>query len=118
MSYEFYADQELPAIPVNWADEARDPVAFATGWTATVKVATADDPTTVLATKTTGITLADTYPNVTIGFTSSEFDTIRAAAPGVSKFVAHLYVRRNSDSKDRAFNPPRGIPFTVHAAPA
>ena len=70
-TYEYRADQELPAIPVEWRDADRAVIDFSTGWTFTAKVCAASTPTTIALTKTTGITGADTSPNVLIDWENS-----------------------------------------------
>ena len=117
---EIYSDQELPTIPLDWRDRTGTTAAFASGWTATVKVCAASAPTTVVLTKTTGITLADTAPNYDIEFSVAELATLTTAlsptAAGVIA-LAYPYIRRSSDSKDNVF-PGAPIPFRFKLAPA
>lgn len=111
--YEYMADQELPAIPVEWRDKDGALIDFSSGWTFTAKVCAANTPTTIALSKTTGITGADTSPNVLIDWTTSDFS---ALTPG--PHVVHLYARRTSDSKDRVFRPAKPLTFLLLAAPA
>jgi len=112
-TYEYRADQELPAIPVEWRDADRAVIDFSTGWTFTAKVCAASTPTTIALTKTTGITGAGTSPNVLIDWTTTDFS---ALTPG--QHVVHLYARRTADSKDRVFRPSKPITFLLLPAPA
>ena len=114
-----YADQELPAIPIDWQDSAGATLDFSSGWTATVKVCAVSAPSTIILTKTSGITLAATNPNYLIEFTAADLATIVAAlSPGTRGTAAFMYVynRRTSDSKDAVFRP--GNPITLHVWPA
>lgn len=111
--YEYMADQELPAIPVEWRDKDGALIDFSSGWTFTAKVCAANTPTTIALTKTTGITGAATSPNVLIDWTTSDFASL---TPGPQ--VVHLYARRTSDSKDRVFRPAKPITFLLLTAPA
>jgi hypothetical protein len=115
MTYVYRADQELPAIPLNWVDGTGAIIDYSTGWTFTVKICLATAPTTTLATKTTGITGAATAPNVTIDWVTADFTGLTAAAAGTS-YVVHVTARRTSDSKDRVFNP--GAPLKITLVPA
>lgn len=115
-TYEYRADQELPAIPVEWLDRDGAVIDLSTGWTFTVKIALASAPNTVLVTKSSGITGAATSPNVTVDWSTSDFTTLTPAATGTG-YVAHLYARRTSDSKDRVFRPGSPIPFTLYPSP-
>ncbi len=104
--------QELPARPLNWLDYNGDAVPFATGYTFTVKISAQTAPTTTLVTKTSGITGADTLPNVTIDWSTS--DTASLTAPG--KYVVRVIARRTADSKDRVFDP--GNPIVLQLFPS
>lgn len=116
-NFPYRADQELPAIPVAWYDGDNTLIDFSTGWTFTVKLALQETPTTVVLSKTTGITGAATSPNVTIDWSTSDFTGLTAAAGGTT-YVWHLVARRTSDSKDRVFRPGRPDTLTLFAAPA
>lgn len=111
--YEYLADQELPAIPVEWRDGTGALIDFSTGWTFTAKVCAATTPTTIALSKTNGITGAATSPNVLIDWTTTDFS---ALTPGAH--IVQLYARRTSDSKDRVFRPAKPITFLLLAAPA
>lgn len=113
----YRADQELPSIGLQWLDRDGAIIDFSTGWTLTVKLALASAPNTIVATKSAGITGAATSPNVTIDWSTSDFTGLTPAATGTS-YVAHVYARRNSDSKDRVFKPGTPIQITLYPAPA
>jgi len=112
--FSYRKDQELPALPVTWKDRDGAIRDFSSGWTFTVKIALADTPTVVLATKSAGITGAATAPNVLIDWAVTDWDNLTASAAGI-KYVAHVYARRNADSKDAVFPP---IEFYLLTAPA
>jgi hypothetical protein len=100
-------------------DSAGAPYNFSTGWTGTVKVCLAATPTTVILSKTAGITLAATSPNFTFEFTAADMATIAPTTitnAGGVRYVAHVYARRTSDSKDMVFRP--GNPITLRVLPA
>lgn len=108
-AYSYRIGQELPSMAFEWLDRDGAVIDFSTGWTFAAKIADADDPGTILATVTTGITGAATSPNVTIDWATDAFDTLVPAEAG-SVFVVHLIATRTADSKDREFspaNPPR-----------
>lgn len=119
--FELMADQELPAIPLNWLDGARATIDFSTGWTANVKVARASAPLVTILPKTTGITLAATAPNYVIDWSIADLTTIIAAAPpgtlGVTILV-YAYCKRTGDTKDREFRPGSPILGRVYPAPS
>lgn len=115
--YVYRKDQELPAIAIEWADRLGAPVAFASGYTFTAKIALATAPSTVLVSKTTGITGADTFPNLTVDFSTTDFSALTAAVKG-TEYVVHLYARRTADTKDRVFRPAAPVTFTLYPAPA
>lgn len=112
--FSYRKDQELPALPVTWKDRDGAIRDFSSGWTFTVKIALADAPAVVLATKSSGITGAATAPNVLIDWAVTDWDNLTASAAGI-KYVAHIYARRNADSKDAVFPP---IEFYLLTAPA
>ncbi len=112
--FTYRKDQELPSLPVTWKDRDGAVRDFSTGWTFTVKMALADTPTVVLASKSSGITGASTAPNVVIDWAVTDWDALTASAAGI-KYVAHIYARRTADSKDAVFPP---IEFYLQTAPA
>ena len=116
MTYAYRTDQELPAIPLRWTDADNVLIDYSTGWTFTAKIANANTPTTIAATKTTGITGAATSPNVTIDWSTTDFAALTATDNGTI-YVVHVYARRTSDSKDRVFSPSKPIMFTLLTAP-
>lgn len=115
MNFEYRKDQELPAIAVCWETGDGSLLPLATGYTLSAKICLASAPTTIVATKTSGVTGADTFPNATIEFTTSDFTSLTASADG-TQYIVYLYARRDSDSKDRVY--PGVITFTLKTAPA
>ena len=117
MSFDYRKDQEGPAIGVNWAASDGSIYAFASGWTFAAKVCAVSAPTTIIVTKSSGITGADTYPNVSIAWSASDFSTLTASATGVA-YVVYLYATRTADSKDFVFRPSDPIRLSLFTAPA
>ena len=115
--YAYRKDQELPALTVAWSDANGNLIDFSSGYTFTVKIALASAPSAVLVSKTTGITGAATSPNITVDWSTTDWSTLTAAANG-TLYVAHLYARRTSDTKDRVFRPGDPITFRLYPAPA
>lgn len=86
---------DLPDLTLEWRDSDGSLLPFATGWTFQLKLGTPGSAAAL--TKTTGITPADTSPNVTIAWpTSAELNTL---TPGY--YHAELTATRASDSKQR-----------------
>lgn len=108
-TYAYRTDQELPTMRLSWEDGDGTLMQFATGWTATVKVAKATTPSTTVLTKTVGITLGNTAPNYVIDWAIADWTTILAAVttigPMGTLFVVHAYARRTGDTKDDVFRP-------------
>ena len=121
MSYNYRADQELPAYSIAWSDGTNTLIDFNTGWTPTVKVALVSAPATVILTKTTNITLSASSPNYVIDFTTAEMATIETAAGTIPtsgvECVIYAYCRRDSDSRDRVFKPGNEPRFRLYASP-
>lgn len=113
-------DQELPAIALEWKDRDGTVRNFLTGWTFTVKVATVAAPTTVILTKTAGITLDSASPNVIIEWSAADLSTISTALGTLPSYgtpcIVYVYARRDSDSKDDVF--PRDVLVNFLPAPA
>lgn len=114
--YQYRADQELPAMALEWLDGSGALQQFATGWAFTVKVAKASAPLAVLLTKTVGVVGANTSPNITISWTTSDF-TALAASPSGTDYVVYTYARRTADTKDDVFNPGNLPRFRLWPAP-
>ena len=117
MAYVYRADQELPVSTVEWLDNTGATRDFSAGWTFTAKVCAASAATTVLLSKTTGITGAATLPNITIAWSTTDFSGLSASETGAA-YVCHLYARRTADTKDDVFSPGKPISFTLLTAPA
>lgn len=115
--YAYRADQELPAMTFTWQDSAGAVIDFSSGWTFTAKVCAVNTPTTVVLTKTTGITGSASAPNVTIDWDGDELAALPANNKGAVYFV-YLYARRTSDDKDRVFSPASPPAFRVYTPPA
>lgn len=95
LSVTYDQGAELPDLTIVWNDNAGVLIPFATGWTFELKLG---QPGAAAAlTKTTGITGADTSPNVTIIWSAAaELNTITPTA-----YTAQLTATRTSDSKQR-----------------
>ena len=117
MAWAYRADQELPSLALTWKDRDGNVRDFSSGYTFTVKLALASAPTTVVATKSSGITGAATSPNVVVDWSTSDFTGLTAASGGTD-YVAHVYARRTADSKDAVFNPANPPVITLLGAPA
>lgn len=117
MNYTYRKDQELPAIGVEWLDGDGVAIDFSSGWTFSVKICSASAASTVLATKSSGISGSASLPNITIDWSTSDFTGLTADGKG-SLYVAHLYAHRTADSKDDVFSPGSPIMLTLLPAPA
>lgn len=117
MSWAYRKDQEAPALTLTWKDYTGAVRDFSSGYTFTAKVALATAPTTIVLSKTTGITGAATAPNITVDWSTSDFSGLTADAAGTA-YVVHLYARRTVDSKDAVFRPDSLPQFTLYAAAA
>lgn len=127
MGFSFRTDQELPAITGIWYDNTGAVRDLSSGYTATVKIAPATAPTTVVLTKTSGITLAATAPNWTWSPTTTDWATLITAATtaGVDVptsagtiYVLYLYLRRTADSYDAVFSEANLPTFELRTAAA
>lgn len=116
--YAYRTGQALPAMGLVWSNADGTLIDFSSGWTFSVKIADATTPTTTIVTKTTGITGAATSPNITINWTSSDFNTLTASTSGV-RYVVNVSATRNADSLRRDFRPNYQQPadFTLFTAP-
>ena len=95
LSVAYIQGADLPDLTLEWRDSNNSLLALATGWTFQLKLGTPGS--TAVLTKTTGITSADTAPNVTITWpTSAELNTL---TPGY--YHCELTATRTSDSKQR-----------------
>lgn len=80
-----------------WRDGAGDLVPFATGYTFSLQLGPAHKSSVISFTKTTGITGADTSPNVTVAWaTAGELNTLE---PGVYTLV--IFARETATGRDR-----------------
>ncbi len=92
MRINYSLGSELPDLSFTWRDASGALIAFGsiahsfTLWLATSPAFS----------KTTGFTGADTDPNVTMTFTTTD---LNALSPGI--YAGQLWARRTSDSKDR-----------------
>jgi len=89
---------DLPDLTLNWRDSQSNLIAFGTvAHTFELKVGQVGSAASL--TKTTGITGADTSPNITIAWaTTGELNTL---VPGT--YHADLTATRTSDGKQRKF---------------
>lgn len=116
MSYVYTRDQELESMSLSWTEKVagvNTPINLSTGYTLTVYVADAGDPATILVTKSTGLTGAATLPNYVIDWAIGDLSSL----PTSRNYVVWAYARRNSDSKDRVFNPGKPPQFYLRPAP-
>lgn len=88
----YTAGAELPALALTWRDPDGDIIDLSTGWTFSLRI-----DTSPVTEKTSGITGADTAPNVTIAWAAGELDV----TPGT--YDCQLWARRTADSLDRVF---------------
>lgn len=114
-TYTYRADQELPAMALEWLDRDGTVIDFSTDYNFTVQLTRKTQPTTVVATKTTGVTGAATSPNVLIDWSTSDFSGLTAEDNGTT-YLVHVTARRTADSKDRVFSP--GSPPQLVLKPA
>jgi hypothetical protein len=113
--YVYVKDQELSTMQFAWYDANNALLDLSTGYTFTVKLATRDAPTTIVLSKTAGITGAATSPNLTIDWATTDFTSLTAAG---TTYVVWIYARRTADSKDRVFNPANLPTLMLLTAPA
>jgi hypothetical protein len=92
------ASAELPDVTITWQDSTGTVIPYATEpHTFTLRIdATPTLVKGILGGDQTGITVADTAPNVTIAFAAGDLDHV---APGV--YAGQLWARRSSDGRDR-----------------
>jgi len=88
---EYVVGAELPDQSLVWKDYLGQVINYSTGWTFTLRLATA-----TTTTKSSGITGAATAPNITVTWTAAEWDSVP-----VGQWQAQLWARRTADSKDR-----------------
>jgi hypothetical protein len=106
--WRYRTGAELPDAALEWFDADGVLIPFATGWTFELKVATRLGDT-ALFTKTSGITGADTAPNVVVVWATGAGEL--NALP-VGSYVALLRAR-NAAGKDRYF---KALPLIVEPA--
>lgn len=100
------SDIELPSVAFNWYDGDEALIDFSAGWTFTFTVYR---DTSVVLTKTSGITGAATAPNVVVDWSVGELANLSG------HYLCRLVARRTSDSKDRKY--PDQIALVVGPAP-
>jgi len=93
MPVEYEIGEELDDIEITWNDSLGALRQFASGWTFELKIGAL--ASAALVTKTTGITGANTAPNVRIAWSAGELDSVPAAT-----YTGQLRARRTADSKD------------------
>jgi hypothetical protein len=96
IAVEYIQGADLPDFAVEWADRDGAPILFGSiAHTFELKIGRRGNPATL--TKSTGITGADTSPNVTVAWsTSGELNTL-----AVGTYDADLIATRTSDGKQR-----------------
>jgi hypothetical protein len=93
MAVSYEIGEELDDVKISWPNpETGEPRDFSTGWTFEFKVGVLDS--VAVLTKTTGITGAATFPNITIAFAADELNIAAAT------YVGQIKCRRTADSKD------------------
>jgi len=92
MAVEYEIGEELDDLQITWLDPLGAVRQFASGWTFEFKLGVLGSAAAL--TKTTGITGANSSPNVTVAFAVEEL--VLAA----STYTAQLRARRTSDNKD------------------
>lgn len=106
MRINYALGSELPDVTFSWRDASGALITFGSiAHTFRFLLATSTP-----FVKTSGITGADTDPNVTVAFAAAELD---ALTPGT--YVGQLWAKRTSDSKDRV---PISFVFALAAAVA
>jgi hypothetical protein len=98
--YVFATDQELPVIPIHWAADDGTPRDFSSGWTFTAKLGLASTPSVTLLTKSSGITGAATFPNISIAPTVTEWAGLPTPPEAGTRYAWTVTARRVADSKD------------------
>ena len=93
MSWAYRKDQEAPALTLTWKDYTGAVRDFSSGYTFTAKVALATAPTTIVLSKTTGITGAATAPNITVDWSTS---ADRLGQPRRRNRSVQLHLQRTS----------------------
>jgi hypothetical protein len=90
----YYAGAERPDITLTWRDASGAIIDLATGYTFELKIGSPG--VTAEVTKTTGITGAQTAPNVTIAFLAAELDALPTG-----RYSGQLRARNTATSQDR-----------------
>jgi hypothetical protein len=111
----YRVDQELEALGLRW-QRGNEIVDFSTGWTFSLTLSLPTSSTAVL-TKTTGITGAATYPNITIDWATSDFTGLGSVDPG-TEYKVLLKARRTADSKDSYYRPDGSLRIRIITAVA
>jgi len=111
--YHYRSGQELDEVLINWPQRDNDGSTSAkplsTSYSAHSVVV--QHPTTgaTILTKTSGLTVADTYPNLIITWSAADMSTIRTAIGTVSTWgdacPLLITARRTADSLDATFSP-------------
>lgn len=90
----YVVGSDLPDLKLHWRDADKATIDLSTGWTVEARIGKMREAPTV--TKTAGITLAASNPNVTISWVAGELDGL-----AVGKYQLLLVATRDSDSKER-----------------
>lgn len=118
MSWGYLAGDSLPAFTVTWKDASGNVRDLSSGYSAVAKLALATDPDTVLVTKSSGITLAATAPNVTVAWNAAvDFASLTPDAQGTD-YVVWLTLTRSADSYKATFRPNDPPRITLRSTPA
>lgn len=91
---KFFKGAEHPDIALTWRDNSGAIIDLAAGYTFELKIG--HGGYTAVLTKTTGITGAQTAPNVTVVFAATELDAVP-----IGMYEAQLRANQTSTNKDR-----------------
>lgn len=118
MSWGYLAGDSLPALTLTWKDASGNVRDLSSGYSATAQIATVAAPGTILATKSTGITLAATAPNVTVAWNAAvDFAALTPDIEGTD-YVVWIRLTRSADLYKATFRPLDPPTITLRSTPA
>lgn len=92
----YYVGSALPDLAVTWADDTGAPIDFSGGSYQFTVTVMPQGSSTVVITKTTGITGTAQFPNVVIAWDEGEFSVL-----GEGYYTVRILATRGSDGKKR-----------------
>lgn len=101
---QFEIGEELDDIELTWTDAEGGLRPFLTGWTFEFKIGLVGSAANV--TKSTGITGANTAPNIIIALAANDLDAIPAG-----EYIGQVKAHRTADNKDLITQ----FPVTINA---